>query len=130
MDTGRMYNYIINGTEWIALPNGYFTSSHKPLRFFYKATPPKVVATEFAVYPIPTSEVFPFADENHVFKILNEYQKLIEYYVTADLLEQDQEFQKAMVYWKMYEPMLEEYRKKVLNLSKSDRIFARMLENC
>jgi hypothetical protein len=105
--TGRVQNYVINGTEWIALPNWYSDSSYKDLRVFYKALAPKPI------------------DDNHVFKILTEYQKLLENYSTADLLEQNQEFVKAQNYWAVYEPMLEEYRRKILLLSKSDRIFTR-----
>lgn len=114
LNTGSVFDFIINGTEWIALPNGYFDINHKPLRMMYKASAPRLVK----------------GNGNEIFKILTEYQKLLEYYVTADLLEQNQEFQKAMIYWKMYEPLLEEYRKKILLLSKSDRVFTRLLVNC
>jgi len=107
LGNGSVGDFIINGPEWLALPNSYTNVGNKPLRLFYKAKAPKMlVDTDF-------------------FRILEGFQILIEHYCTADLLEQNQEFSKATGYWNQYEPKLEEYRNKIQLLSKSDRVFNR-----
>ena len=57
--------------------------------------------------------------------INSHYQILVEHYCTADLLEQNQEFNKAVNYWALYEHLLEDYKFKIKLLSKADRIFTR-----
>lgn len=106
-NTANVYSFIINGPEWIALPNGYWQSSNQPLRVFYIAVPLRMQT------------------DDDPFRILNEYQFLIELYSTADLLEQNREFTKAQQYWTDYEVGLNEYRLKILSLSKADRKFYR-----
>lgn len=107
LGNGAVYDFIINGPQWIGLPNSYTGANYKPLRLFYKATAPKMLV------------------DTDYFRILDDYQILIEHYCTADLLEQNQEFMKAQNYWNQYEPLLEEYRSKIQLLSRSDRIFTR-----
>jgi hypothetical protein len=98
-------DFIINAPDWIAFP-GWYTDA-QPLRLFYKAQAPILLYD---------------TDE---FKINHNYAKLIEFYSTADLLEQNQEFTKATKWWLDYETLLEEYHNKIQLLSKSDRIFYR-----
>ncbi len=47
-------------------------------------------------------------------------QKLLEFYCTADLLEQAEEFTKASTYWKEYFEGLMEYSDRVRNLARRD----------
>jgi hypothetical protein len=50
----------------------------------------------------------------------SDVQNLFEFYVTADMLEQAQEFNKASEYWEKYYSSLEEYSERVKVNSKSD----------
>ena len=64
-------------------------------------------------------------NDNHVFLINDNFIELIEFYTTADLLEQNEEFSKAGAQWQQYDVMLEKYREKIQLLAKSDRVFTR-----
>lgn len=107
LSTGNVYDYVINGPDWVGFPNSYNQTANKPLRVFYKASAPKLT------------------HDNQAFRILIDFQILIEWYCTADLLEQNQELIKAQGYWNQYEPKLDEYRDKIQILSRSDRVFTR-----
>lgn len=105
--TGSVLTGIINGTDWIGLPNFYADPQYKHMRIYYVAQAPKLSL------------------DTDKFRIMHEFTKLIELYSTADLLEQNQEYIKATAYWKEYDTLLEEYRRKIFLLSKADRTFTR-----
>lgn len=67
----------------------------------------------------------PVLSGNSVILINAAYLLLLENYATADLLEQNQEYIKAQIYWNQYDEMIEIYRSKIMLLSKTDRRFAR-----
>lgn len=52
--------------------------------------------------------------------IASDFQNLLEHYVTADLLEQDEEFVKAGEFWQLYVEQVPEYRNRVKRLAKRD----------
>lgn len=54
------------------------------------------------------------------FLIAPDMQSLLEYYGTADLLEQAQEFIKAETWWIQYYQGVEEYKERIANIAKSD----------
>jgi hypothetical protein len=59
-------------------------------------------------------------NDNSTFLIAPDMNGLVEYYSTADLLEQAQEFVKAEGWWIQYYQGVEEYRERCANLAKSD----------
>lgn len=52
--------------------------------------------------------------------IATDMQKLLEFYMTADLLEQQEEFTKAQTWWKKYEENLELYTERNSKIAKAD----------
>lgn len=52
--------------------------------------------------------------------IATDFQDLLEHYVTADLLEQAEEYTKANEYWQLYVDRLPDYRSRVKRLAKRD----------
>lgn len=52
--------------------------------------------------------------------VSSDVQSLFEFYVTADLLEQAQEYSKASEFWQKYYTSLEEYSNRVKRINKSD----------
>ncbi len=69
----------------------------------------------WAVAPTLTSD-------DDVFLIANDMANLIEYYCTADLFEQAQEFTKAQPFWELYYSSLTIYKARCRGLAKSDLI--------
>ena len=61
--------------------------------------------------------------DSDVFLIATDMAKLIEYYCTADLFEQAQEFSKAAPFWKLYYPLLQKYKTRCHGLAKSDLLY-------
>lgn len=96
---------IIAGPNRIAFWGRHNGTTDK-FKVFYKATAPAL--NDDMVIPINTN-----------------YMHLIENYCTADLLEQNEEFSKAMNYWNVYEPELENYKYKIQLLARSDRVYTR-----
>lgn len=101
-------NVMILGPEFLGI-SGRFTDPNtlRDVKMWYKAQAPKFTAGT----DIP--------------KINLKYQILLEHYSTADLLEQNQEYKKAQLYWNQYEKLLNEYRDKIQLLSRADRVFTR-----
>lgn len=60
------------------------------------------------------------SDDGSVFLIASDQLTLLEYYVTADMLEQAQEFNKAAEYWEKYYTDLEDYSDRVKRNNKAD----------
>jgi hypothetical protein len=60
------------------------------------------------------------SDDSSTFFTASDVQNLFEFYVTADMLEQAQEFTKATEYWEKYYSSLEEYSDRVKRNNKSD----------
>ncbi len=67
----------------------------------------------WAVAPTLTSD-------SDSFLIAEDMADIIEYYVTADLFEQAQEFTKAQKFWGLYFDHLKAYKERVKNLAKRD----------
>lgn len=107
MIMGSISEYMILDSNQLGF-SGRLNSvtSRDTFKLFYKAT--ANILTSTAVPQINTN-----------------YQQLLIDYGTADLLEQNQEFQKATRKWMSYETMLEDYRTKIQLLAKSDRVFTR-----
>jgi len=103
--SGTARTLVIAGPNRIAF-DGRTSNPTGVFRIFYKATAP--ILNDQLHIPINTN-----------------YLHLVENYCTADLLEQNEEFIKASKFWAKYEPELEEYKKKIQLLSKSDRVFTR-----
>ena len=97
-------NFTLSGPFYIGIWGRSGTSQQA--KIWYKAQAPKL-------------------QTNSTILINRNYINLLENYATADLLEQNEEFQKAQQYWQFYEKDLEDYRKKIQLLAKTDRIFAR-----
>lgn len=51
--------------------------------------------------------------DSSTFQVATDEQTLLEYYVTADMLEQAQEFSKAKIFWDKYYPNIYEYKARV-----------------
>jgi hypothetical protein len=81
-----------------------------------------VATGSFTVFYKATAETL---GPNSVLRISDKFINLIIDYCTADLLEQNEEYQKAARYWDKYEPALEDYRRKIQLLANSDREFTR-----
>lgn len=52
--------------------------------------------------------------------IATDKHELMEFYTTADLLEQGEEYSKAATYWQEYENSLSDYIERVQNISRAD----------
>lgn len=100
-------NFTINGPKYIGIfGRTAFVEPNAKLKIWYKATAP-------------------IMQGNSIILINTNYIQLLENYSTADLLEQNQEFTKALEYWQTYEVDLLKYREKIQLLSKKDRVFSR-----
>ena len=99
------YEFTILGHDRIGL-NGRSSNATGTFKLLYKAQAPTLQG-------------------DTVLLINSSYILLPELYATADLLEQNQEFTKAQIYWNQYDPMLEKYREKIQVLAKPDRVFNR-----
>ena len=106
--SGGSREFMVLGPKYIGI-NGRksVVGSNNTFRIYYKAQANILVS------------------DSETPRINNDYQILLEWYGTADLLEQNQEYTKANGYWVQYNDMLEKYRYKIQLLSKSDRIFNR-----
>lgn len=103
--SGTAYNFTILGFDRIGI-TGRKSNATGYFKMFYKAQAPIL--------------------QNSTHLLINDnFILLPELYATADLLEQNQEFSKASIYWNQYDEMLEKYRDKIQLLSKSDRVFTR-----
>jgi len=58
--------------------------------------------------------------DNDIFLIASDVQDMLEYYVTADMLEQQNEFTKSQEYWTKYYETLIDYSDRVKRINKSD----------
>lgn len=97
--------YVILGPKYVGM-SGRQAIATGNFGVFYKAKANQLIDTSI-----------PLISDNYI--------RLLELYGTADLLEQNQEFTKAIKYWQEYDPMLEDYRRKVQLLAKADRVFTR-----
>lgn len=59
-------------------------------------------------------------DDNSTFLIASDMQNLLEFYSTADRLEDAQEYVKANEYWEKYYNGIQQYKERVHKLNKSD----------
>ena len=67
-----------------------------------------------------TAEAPTLSADSDTFLIATDMQDLLEFYTTADMLEQAQEFTKAIVWWSKYYPMIDTYSERVRLNAKSD----------
>lgn len=74
---------------------------------------------DFVLY-YAAQAAFPLSDPTQTPLIATDQQKLIELYVTGDMLEQAEEYVKAGEYFNLYYPMLMEYSDRVKNQARSD----------
>jgi len=105
LSQGSARDYLIKGPKYIGISNRSSNSTGN-FKIWYKAQAEILKGTSTP-------------------RIDSKFQLLLENYGTADLLEQNQEFTKANVYWSQYNKGLEDYRFKIQLLSKSDRVFTR-----
>src|ERR1700752_2715159 len=98
-------NYTVIGPDRIGFDSRNI-SGDSVFTLFYKARAPKL-----------TSDSVLLINENYIL--------LPELYSTADLLEQNQEYSKATIYWAQYDPMLEEYRSKIQKIARADKVLTR-----
>lgn len=105
LTNGSARDYIIKGPKYIGISNR-ISNATGSFKIWYKAQANVLTGND-----IPRINV--------------KFQLLLENYGTADLLEQNQEYTKAQIYWSQYNKQLEDYRYKIQLLSKTDRIFAR-----
>lgn len=105
LTNGSARDFIIKGSKYIGISNRN-TNATGSFKIWYKAQ----------------ANILKGNDTPH---INSKFQLMLENYGTADLLEQNQEYTKANIYWMQYNKQLEDYRYKVQLLSKSDRVFSR-----
>lgn len=105
LTNGSFQDFIIKGPKYIGI-SSRSSNATGSFKIWYKAQANKLSG-------------------NDIPKINAKFQMMLENYGTADLLEQNQEFSKASIYWSQYNKQLEDYRNKIQLLSRTDRIFAR-----
>src|ERR1035437_437933 len=105
-----------NWENWQGTPQ--FWSPSDPLHF--------AIAPNYGSIPQGTFKLVYWAiapqlvDDSSVFLIASDVNNLIEFYCTADMLEQVQEYQKAGDFWEKYFSSLDEYSARVKTNNKSD----------
>jgi len=80
--------------------------------------PVGALATTFKL--VYYSQAPKLTSDSSTFKIASDMQTLLEFYSTADLLEQSQEFVKASEYWEKYYESIENYADRVKRANKAD----------
>lgn len=98
--------FLILGPRYLGL-SGRTSNASGHMQIWYKATAPTLTS------------------DNSILLVNEGYLIVLENGVTADLLEQNQEYSKANTYLANYETGLEDYRAKIKLLAKADRIFTR-----
>lgn len=96
-DSGAFYYNAFSSAFYIGA-----ASNIKTFDLFYWATAPRLV------------------NDLNTFLIANDMLSLLEYYATADMLEQAQEYKKAEGWWLQYYPGIESYRSRCERLAKRD----------
>ncbi len=100
---------------WSATPEFWCTADLKMnvIVPYYSTVP----AQQFDLYYAAQAPTLSDADTP---LIANDYQKLLEFYATADMLEQAEEYAKALPYWELYIEQLDEYKEDVQLFARRD----------
>ena len=100
---------------WSGTPQFWVTSDSNHIAIAPKLS---VATGNFKLVYWATAPVL--TDDSNGLLTAADVQNLFEFYITADMLEQAQEFSKAAEFWEKYYSSLEEYSQRVKNNSKSD----------
>ena len=105
-----------NWEMWLGQPNWWIPISPK-----YVAICPKLDSVGSTdKYTLFYAASAPTVVDGDTPLIVTDMQDLLEFYSTADLLEQFEEFTKASEMWKIYFSRSDEYKERVKNIAKAD----------
>jgi hypothetical protein len=116
-DNLAITHFDIIRNDWeicVGEPTNWAPSSAKRIAIFPRQS---VSQGTFDLYYWATPPTIADADTP---LIASDKQQMFDQYSVADLLEQAEEYTKAMVFWKEYFKNLEEYKDRVQRLAKSD----------
>ena len=105
-----------NWENWQGTPQ-YWASSD-PLHFAIAPNYGSVPQGLFKLVYYATAPAL--MDDTSIFLIASDMQDLLEFYTTADMLEQAQEYNKALDYWEKYYEHIDVYADRVKRANKSD----------
>lgn len=111
----KQFNLIRQDWEIdVGQPTNWAPHSYQRIAIFPKQP------TSFGTFDLYYWALAPTVVDSDSPLIAPDMQDMFEQYGTADLLEQAEEYQKALVFWQEYFSNLEEYQERVQKLAKSD----------